>query len=1230
MRRVHLNEAHLELPDNTVSNTKYTRWNFAIKTLVQQFSKPMNLYFLLIAILQLDSSLTPVNPLSTWGPLCIITLVSMLKEYLDDRKRAESDRIVNERAFAVVQPNGRVQHVRAAQIRVGQLVLVRRDDEVPCDLLLVRTSEDEGLGMGTCYVQTTNLDGEADLKLRRAPARTQAAPRERLHELRGTIECAQPNANLREFHSTLVLQGAEGAQRLGLSVEQLLLQATRLRKTEWVVGVAVYTGSESKVGCNKSPPSFKYPAAEQAVNRFAVAIFCGQLLLALVLGVRGTIWRAQGEHLPYLGGLASHTGAAATKVAYEIAIPLRFLLLMSIMIPISLAVTLDLLRWIYALWIREDTHMHCERTGLPALANSTAVPEDLGQVRYIFSDKTGTLTENQMLFRAASIGGVPFGSADGPPSAALVGVLPLGGGDDCPAADAPPLVCVASNDGGGSLSRARAGQADMVLDFWRCVSLCNTCLPTRSSARTAALDAAVGSGGSGGDGGGDFEYASSSADEEALCLAAQRFGVALASRTACGLTELELRAPWSDALPASQELGSGSARAAPLDASGAHAPAVREAWECLHTIDFTSERKRMSVIARREGSGQVVLFCKGADEVMWPLFASASTDPLQIGARTARHVRRFAQLGLRTLVMGSRQLEAQEYAAWAAMLAEAQTLSAGRQEAIDALFAAVECGLQPLGASAIEDALQPGVRETVRALLDARVRVWMLTGDKAETALEVARASGLVPHSAYVVEPQLPAHAPGCNGHAPACTPPPPGGAAACRADDERETLTAIRELSGMSTESAAADDEDAAIPDLVLRALVPSQLQQCMLQHRAALFAGSYGPTTAADADADESSNGEGNGAHAYALMLEGGALTLALDDACRSEFCQLALGASAVICARATPGEKAQVVRLVKEATARAPGPAVRVLAVGDGGNDVAMIQEAHVGVGIAGKEGMQAARAADYTIGRFRFLQRLLLVHGHRAHKRTAAICLYTLYKSIFFALIQVLFNPHACYSGVSFFPSVAVTVWNAPFTMLTGFSLLLDRDVSDASLLAYPRLYTETQQSLDLNASRFGGYCVRAVAQAVLCFWATMSAFGTTEYAHPASGAASELQATGYIGFTVALYVQVLTVYVEQQSFVCANHVACAGCLLGFHLSFWLYSLLPMSGDDRGIIAYIYADPAYWLGSVTIACAAVLPVALVKYALQHAWPAEATIVQYLERMSQKQDAPRAFSR
>lgn len=349
-RRVRANEPHVDFPSNKVTNTKFTVLTFLPKTLGQQFSKPMQCYFLLIAILQLNPTLTPVNPITTWAPLILVTLVSMGRELWDDLARARQDRAANSRDFLVMDSlsSRRPRAVRSADIRVGQLVRVAVDEEVPCDLVLVALAP----GQNVCYVQTTNLDGEADLKERKAPAETATLSEDRLHDLDAVYACPPPSGDIFHFDATLTLGDGAGAahsrgsRRVALSSDHVVLQGTVLRKTPWVWGVAVYTGNETRLSSNKSVPPFKFPAAERFVNGVSVAIFAFQLLLAASFGGAGILWqRNLGVDLPYLLYDREEAQGLDSPI---LVFPLRFLLLMSLMIPISLAVTLDMLRILYA------------------------------------------------------------------------------------------------------------------------------------------------------------------------------------------------------------------------------------------------------------------------------------------------------------------------------------------------------------------------------------------------------------------------------------------------------------------------------------------------------------------------------------------------------------------------------------------------------------------------------------------------------------------------------------------------------------------------------------------------------------------------------------------------------------------------------------------------------------------------------------------------------------------
>ena len=330
-RQVRVNGAHPEFPDNTVANTKYRPLAiFPLKGLFLQLKHNTNRYFLFIAVLQLNTNITPVNPLTTWLPLIFVVAISMTKDLIDDLGRRRADRLANAREYVVCKGASRVP-TRASALRVGDVVRLAQDDEVPADCVVLKTSDE----LGGCYIQTTNLDGESDLKPRRALIETQTMAEEEMGTLNGTINCAHPNAAIYSFDANLTLE-ASGAKKFSLSTEHLALQCTHVRNTEFVYAAIVYAGEQTKYGCNKRAPPDKIPKAGVFVNRLVIVVFLSQLCLAFLFGGLGMGWYAtSGVQLRYLGyNQAAGDSAWSSYVVF----PLRFLILISVMIPISLQV----------------------------------------------------------------------------------------------------------------------------------------------------------------------------------------------------------------------------------------------------------------------------------------------------------------------------------------------------------------------------------------------------------------------------------------------------------------------------------------------------------------------------------------------------------------------------------------------------------------------------------------------------------------------------------------------------------------------------------------------------------------------------------------------------------------------------------------------------------------------------------------------------------------------------
>ncbi|GFP82872.1 phospholipid-transporting ATPase 2 [Phtheirospermum japonicum] len=821
-RYVYINDDNLAQDlycDNRISNRKYTILNFLPKNLWEQFSRFMNQYFLLIACLQLWSLITPVNPASTWGPLIFIFAVSATKEAWDDYNRYLSDKKANEKEVWIVRQGTR-KLIQAQDIRVGSIVWLRENDEVPCDLVLLGTADPQGI----CYVETAALDGETDLKTRLIPSACMG--------IDGVIECPSPNKDIRRFDANMRLfPPFLDNDVFPLTIKNTLLQSCYLRNTEWACGVAVnpllrwkllkkdilgffsnsivfaetanfvdgplvreLMGSksgtlpcnETKLGMSRGIAEPKLTAVDAMIDKLTGAIFIFQIVVVIVLGIAGNVWKdTEARKLWYVR-------YPKEGPWYELLIiPLRFELLCSIMIPISIKVSLDLVKGLYAKFIDWDDRMVDLETGIRSHAANTAISEDLGQVEYILTDKTGTLTENKMIFKRCCISGRFYGNVDGD----------------------------ALNDA-ELLNAVSSGSAD-VIQFLNVMALCNTVIPIRSKS-------------------GDIFYKAQSQDEEALVRAAARLHMVLGNKNG-NIVDI-------------------------------HFNASRIRYEVLDILEFTSDRKRMSVVVKDCQSGKIVLLSKGADEAILPhSYAGQQVKTF------AEAVEQYAQLGLRTLCLAWRELDNDEYQEWALMFKEANSELVDREWRVAEVCQRLEHDFEILGVAAIEDRLQDGVPETIENLRKAGINFWMLTGDKQSTAIQIALSCNFV-------------------------SPVPKG---------------QLLMIDGKT------EDE------------VSRSLERVLLTMRI---------TNSEPKD--------------VAFVVDGWALEIALKHY-RKAFTELAILSRTAICCRVTPSQKAQLVELIKSCD-------YRTLAIGDGGNDVRMIQQADIGVGISGREGLQAARAADYSIG------------------------------------------------------------------------------------------------------------------------------------------------------------------------------------------------------------------------------------------------------------------------
>ncbi|EJD08415.1 calcium transporting ATPase [Fomitiporia mediterranea MF3/22] len=929
-----------EFCTNYVSTSKYNAVTFVPKFLAEQFSKYANLFFLFTACIQQIPGVSPTNQYTTIAPLAVVLLASAFKETQEDMKRHQSDKELNSRRAKVLRADGSFEQRKWKNIRVGEVVRLESDDFIPADVILLSSSEPEGL----CYIETSNLDGETNLKIKQAsPLTAQMTSPPLVTSLRGSLRSEQPNNSLYTYEGTLDLVSEQGIpKQVPLGPDQILLRGAQLRNTPWAYGLVVFTGHETKLMRNATAAPIKRTAVERQVNINIILLFI--LLLALSIGstigssIRTWFFSSAQWYL-----LEGNTISDRAKGFIEDI--LTFIILYNNLIPISLIVTMEVVKFQQAQLINSDLDMYYPVTDTPALCRTSSLVEELGQIEYVFSDKTGTLTRNEMEFRCCSIAGVPYSDSV----------------DDAKRSDSDEegkegwrsfdeLRAVLRSSGAGNPfinadeTADSARDAQVTKEFLRLLAVCHTVIPEVKE-------------------GGKLVYQASSPDEAALVAGAEVLGY-----------QFHTRKPRSVFV---------------------NIDVVSREFEILNVCEFNSTRKRMSTIVRTP-EGQIKLYCKGADTVI--LERLGKNQPYV--EKTLSHLEDYATEGLRTLCISSRDISEAEYREWSKIYDQAAATINGRGEALDAAAEIIEKDLFLLGATAIEDKLQEGVPDTIHTLQMAGIKVWVLTGDRQETAINIGLS---------------------------------------CRLISESMNLVIVNEESALATKEFLSKRLSA----------ISNQRKSGELED--------------------------------LALVIDGKSLTFALEKDLSKTFLELAIMCKAVICCRVSPLQKALVVKLVKK------NQKAILLAIGDGANDVSMIQAAHVGVGISGVEGLQAARSSDVAISQFRYLKKLLLVHGAWSYRRLSKLILYSFYKNITLYMTQFWFSFFNNFSGQVSFESWTFSLYNVLFTVLPPLVIgIFDQFVSARVLDRYPQLYVLGQQNTFFTKIAFWQWVANAFYHSLVLF------------------------------------------------------------------------------------------------------------------------------------------------